>query len=395
MKILNPKNLIKFILTLASVLKIFAISFIKFYNNKSSKFIFFYFPVKAYQENIVDLVNVINKEPNFHSYIVYNSFTSVELKNKKNSVFIDFGYLRFIPLVNFFLSKINFLISSYVIYIFLPNTKNIYISHDIYDTPMVNKEVERDLFLSISNLDYIFVSSKIVKEYFEEAFKKYLKLKIHTKKVKVINTGYLKLDHVSLQLKKKKNKKKQFCILIAPTASKHYSEENLSLNLGEIINFLIKKKYKIIYRPHPMDLTIKGNGLLVQKIANKYKKFSNFKLDMSTSYIDSYAESDVLITDFSGTAYTYAFSKNSPVIFFSRKTNDKLNDDFKKLYYFKDRNKIGFVVNDFLTLEKKLVNIKKNNNIYFSKIKKLKKKRIQYYGNSIYKTKNEIIKLLK
>ena len=144
-----------------------------------------------------------------------------------------------------------------------------------------------------------------------------------------------------------------------------------------------------------MDLTIKGNSLLVQKIANKYKKFSNFKLDMSTSYIDSYAESDVLITDFSGTAYTYAFSKNSPVIFFSRKTNDKLNDDFKKLYYFKDRNKIGFVVNDFLTLEKKLVNIKKNNNIYFSKIKKLKTKRIQYYGNSIYKTKNEIIKLLK
>lgn len=395
MKIFNPKNLIKFTLTFVSVLKIFFITFIKFYNNKSKKFIFFYFPVKAYQENIIDLVNELNKQPNFHSYIVYNSFTSVELKNKSNSIFIDFNYLKFIPLVNFFLSKINLLISSYVIYIFLPNTKNIYISHDIYDTPMVNKVIEKDLFLSLSKIDYIFVSSRIVKEYFKKAFEKYLRFKIHKKKAKVINTGYLKLDHVSLQLKKRKKIKDKFCILIAPTASKHYTKQNLSLNIDALINFLLKKKYEIIYRPHPMDFTIKGNNYLIQKIANKYKKFVNFKLDMSTSYIDSYVKSDVLVTDFSGTAYTYAFSKNSPVIFFSTKINNKLINDFKKLYYFKDRNKIGYIVNNFLTLGKKIDKIKKKNNIFNDKIIKLKRKRIQHYGNSLYKTRDVIIKLLK
>jgi hypothetical protein len=394
-KILKANNIIKFILTTVSILKIFIISFIKFYKNKSSKFIFFYFPVRAYQENIIDLIDELNKHSNVYTYIIYNSFTSNELKNKKNSLFIDFGYLRFVPLANFFLSKINFLISSYVIYVFLPNTKNIYISHDIYDTPMVNKIVEKDLFLSLSKLDYIFVSSNVVKKYFEQTIKKYLKYNINKKKAKIINTGYMKLDHVSLLLKKLKKVKNKFCILIAPTASKHYNQENLSLNLDSIINFLVKNKYEIIYRPHPMDLTIKGNLNLIKKITNKYKKFENFKLDTTPSYIESYKVSDVLLTDFSGTAYTYAFSKNSPVIFFSKNANDQLSNDFKKLYYFKDRHKIGYVVNNFLILKRKLDKIKKNKNIFFDRIKKLRSKRIQYFNNSLYKTKDSLIKLFK
>ena len=69
-----------------------------------------------------------------------------------------------------------------------------------------------------------------------------------------------------------------------------------------------------------MDLTKKGDITIVKKITNKYQEFKNFKLDISSSYLESYAKSNVLITDFSGTAYTYAFSKNSPVIFFSKYT---------------------------------------------------------------------------
>jgi hypothetical protein len=52
------------------------------------------------------------------------------------------------------------------------------------------------------------------------------------------------------------------------------------------------------------------------------------------------------------------------------------------------------VVNNLFTLEKKLLNIKKNNNIFHDKINKLKTERIQNYGNSVFKTKDSIIKLL-
>ena len=138
-------------------------------------------------------------------YLIYNSFTAEDLKSKKNSLFIDLNYLRFVPFSNFFLSKINLLISSYVIYTFLPNTKNIYISHDIYDTPMVNKEIEKKHFIFLSKLDYIFVSSNIVKQYFENSFREYIKSRKIKKKAKIINTGYLKLDYVSNKLKKNSN----------------------------------------------------------------------------------------------------------------------------------------------------------------------------------------------
>lgn len=395
MKILNPKNVKKFTLTFLNVLKIFLISFLKSYKEKSSRFVFFYFPVKAYQENIVALANLLNKNSNISVYLIYNSLTSDELKSKKNSIFIDFGYLRFIPFVNFFLSKINLLISSYVIYIFLPNTKNIYISHDIYDTPMVNKAIEKSLFISLSRLDYIFVSSNIVKKYFENSFKKYLNSKKTLKKTEIVNTGYLKLDHITNILEKTKKNINKLSILIAPTASKHYVKYNLSSNLDDMINFLLKKKYQIIYRPHPLDLTEKGKYNLVEKVINKYQKFENFKSDMSPSYLNSYANSDILITDFSGTAYTYAFSKDSPVIFFSINKNRELKNTFAKLYYFKDRNKIGYIVNNFLDLDKKLTTVKKKKFFFSYQIKKLKKKRIQYIGFSLNKTKETMLQLLK
>lgn len=391
MKFLNIKRITVLIFTFISVIKIFAISFVKFRNNQSVKFIFFYFPVKAYQENIIELANLLNKKPNIFIYIIYNSFTSNELKFKKNSLFIDFGYLRFIPFVDFLLSKINFLISSYVNYIFLPNAKNIYISHDIYDAPMVNKNIEKKLFLQFSRLDYIFVASDFLKNYYENQLRKYLKFKTNNK-VKIINTGYLKLDHVSNKLQKINNA--EFIILIAPTASNHYKNINLSSYLLKLIHFLIKNNYKIIYRPHPMDLTKKGNNLLIQNIIEKFKNFTNFTFDTTTSYLDSYLKSEVLITDFSGTAYTYAFSKEKPVIFYSNNKDYKIINDLKNLYYFKDRNKVGYVVDNFNDLNKKLKIIKKSSNILKVQIKKIRKERIEHFGNSLNITKKKIENLL-
>lgn len=391
MKFLNLKKITALIFTFINVIKIFVISFVKFHNNNSVKFIFFYFPVKAYQENIIELANLLNKKPHIYVYIIYNSFTSSELKFKKNSLFIDFGYLRFIPFVDFLLAKINFLISSYVNYIFLPNAKNIYISHDIYDAPMVNKNIQKKLFLQFSKLDYIFVASEFLKSYYEKQLIKYSKFQKNIK-VKIINTGYLKLDHVKKKLKKNSNVK--FLILIAPTASNHYKNINLSSHLLKMIQFLIKNNYKIIYRPHPMDLTKKGNGLLTQNIIEKFKNFANFTFDTSTSYLESYLKSDVLLTDFSGTAYTYAFSKEKPVIFYSNNKNHKLMNDLKNLYYFKDRDKVGYVVDNFNRLNKKLKKIEKNSNILKVQIKKIRKKRIEHFGNSLNVTKKQIENLL-
>ena len=391
MKILNLKNIKKYFLTTVNIFKIFYISNKLFKRNNSIKFIFFYFPVRAYQKNIIELVNQLNKKRNIKAYLIYNSQSSKELAFKKNSFFIDFGYFRFVPFVNYFLSRINYIISSYVNYIFLPNTINIYISHDIYDTPMVNKEIENKLFTELSKLDYIFVSADIVKDYFEKKFVEYSDSK-KKNNTKIINTGYLKLDHVCRELKLIKNKPNQ--ILIAPTASKHYQSINLSFHINKIIQFLLQKKYQVIYRPHPMDLTYKGNHKLIKKINQRFKNDDNFFLDISNSYLESYSKSFILITDFSGTAYTYSFSQNKPVIFFSYNENEIIKKELSKLNYFIDRKKIGYIVNNFTVLNQKLKKIQKNNILFGKKIDKLKKIRIKNFGNSLKVTKKTIESML-
>ena len=113
MKIFNINNIKKFILTFSNVLFIFLKTSTIYRKNPLSKFIFFYFPVKAYQKNILELIENLNKKSNVFPYIIYNSFSSEELKKSDNALFLDLGYLRFIPFYNFFLSRISFIFSCY------------------------------------------------------------------------------------------------------------------------------------------------------------------------------------------------------------------------------------------------------------------------------------------
>ena len=80
---------------------------------------------------------------------------------------------------------------------------------------------------------------------------------------------------------------------------------------------IFKIKKKIIYRPHPLDLLKKGDIKLVKKIINRFKNNNHFKIDQNVSYLDSYKNSDLLLTDITSIAYTYAFSTEKPVIFYS------------------------------------------------------------------------------
>ena len=82
-----------------------------------------------------------------------------------------------------------------------------------------------------------------------------------------------------------------------------------------------------------------------------------FIFDDSKDYFSTYSDSICLITDVSGTAYTYAFLTKKPVIFFS--TDEKLlsNLAYEKIPYFYDRNKVGIVVNNLREMQLAITNI--------------------------------------
>ena len=235
MKSLKIISLVKTILSLIKI-------YLKIRNNKK-KTIFFYFPVKAYYQNIIDISERLKKERNLNLFLIFNESSYEILKNNKSSFFLDINYLKFIPFNKFFLQKVNLFISSYVNFVFLPRAKNIYICHDMTDSPMVNLSLEKKLFLSLGKLHYIFLSSSIVVEYF---MRKFLQFDHNVNDVPaLINTGYLKLDKVMKELKEIKNIKSH--ILLAPTFSGQMKNYNMSSKLDIIIDNILRRGEKIIF----------------------------------------------------------------------------------------------------------------------------------------------------
>ena len=131
-----------------------------------------------------------------------------------------------------------------------------------------------------------------------------------------------------------------------------------------------------------------------KKVFDKLRKFianKNFSIDLSSSYFYSYKNSDLMITDFSGTSYTYSFSTLKPVIFFSPNEMQLKSMSISKLNFFKDRNKIGLITVNQNRLIKDIFFIYKNLNSFKKMIKFIRKKRIKFFGKSETRT----LKLIK
>ena len=183
---------------------------------------------------------------------------------------------------------------------------------------------------------------------------------------------------------------KKNSIVIAPTNPLSFEKLSMINYLEELINILLANvKSEIIFRPHPSNR--KDQKIL--KIERIFKDNKNFYLDISDNYLNTYSKSYCLITDLSGTAYTYAFLTKKPVIFFSK--NEKLINElgYHKLAYFKDREKIGIIIQDLKQIQNTMNNIKfiekktKNSN-------DLLEKDMNYSGNSKIRIKQLIRKIL-
>lgn len=342
------------------------------------KIIFFYQPKKNFgiksANFIEDLFNDLGK-----NFIFFISFSSSNVRGY-NYYYIKQSFLKWIINVDLFLS-------TNVCDIFTKNSTAIYMHHDIYDTPLVDAKNEKKLFQRLIKYDYFFLSNRKNIVMFQNFFNKH-NSDFNNKIPKLMETGYLKLDF--LRKKIKLDRKIDNSIVIAPTDYRHVEKLSIYDDLENLIkNILSNTKFEIFFRPHPSN----RNTLKILNIVNSFKNNSNFKLDKDEEYFEVYSKSVCLITDISGTAYTYAFLTNKPVIFFSK--NEKLISELghDKLSYFEDRNKIGAIIknsneifeiiNNIESLEKK---IKISNNSLL--------KEINYLGNSKNRIKEIINEIL-
>jgi hypothetical protein len=322
----------------------FKILFIKVFKKK--KIVLFYHPKKKLTKNNLSfIVNHFSKEKEFYFFYV----STIKIR-KKNFFLVKQTYLKFILGVDLFLS--NNICDKFTLF-----SQKIYIHHDIYDTPLVERSKEKALFKKLIKYNFIVVASKESKKVFEKILGDY-------SGIKIVVFRYIKIDYIQNKIKSIK-KSKNFTVMLAPTNFLSFPKISIQSKLDELITKLISNKFDVIYRPHPSNIDEKK----IVDLKKRYEENNFFNFDKSPDYLDSYANSDCLLTDLSGTAYTYAITTNKPVIFFGIKDFQVNKLKYNDLNYFKNQDKIGWKINN----SKKLIQILKNKRKLYSKKEKIRK----------------------
>ena len=328
--------LIKIFQLLYSILNLFLLNiYLGFIKLQNKKIILFYHPKE-------DLTSIHDF---YLSKFLYKDCPYKVIFGSKNIIKNHF-YLKGILLK--FILFIDIFVSNNISDSFTKKSKRIYIHHDIYDTPLVDKKDELNLKKRLLRYDIILIPSKKSSYIFEKIFEREIK----SPEIKILGF-YPKLNYLLKKQEIKKNNPKK--IIIAPTHYGTFKELNLNRYLKIMILKLIKSNFEVIYRPHPSNIYDKK----VKNIQKSFEKYSNFFLDTSSNYLDSYSSSKFMITDVSGTAYTYAMLTKKPVFFFS-KSEDKIKRyNYKNLNFFKDRKKIGKI---FSNIDKMIYFLNNKNN---------------------------------
>ena len=303
---------------------------------------------------------------------------------RKNYFFFKQGAIKFIFNIEIFLNN-------KICDIFPPNAKNIYIHHDVYDSILISKEKEVELFKRIIKYDYLFLSNKKTILFFNNYLNINKKLLKNKKLPKIFEAGYFKLDYLRNIINDKRKIANN--IVIAISDFKHVPKLSIVKHAIKMINYLMNNtNYNIFFRPYPGNEKSKE----IIKLAYEFSNNKRFSLDLSENYFKVYSNTKFLVTDISGTAYTYAFFTKKPVIFFSPAEKLVKKYRFDLLSYFIDRKKIGLIAKNYKDLSKAIKKIDSNSNFVVNSNKNLlaemtyidkSKKRINFLLNNLINNK--------
>jgi len=303
--------------------------------NKKKKIIFFYHPRKE-----LTLIHTYYFEDLFTKFP--KDFKVFYGHNCDGKIGKDYYYLkeRFLR----YLFNVDFFLCNNICDNFTNKSLKIYFHHNIYDDPWVSIKKEKTMCGRLIKYDFIFVASEKSQLKVSEMFKKYDFKNIP----KIVDTGYLKLDYILKNFRAEIDNKKD-AILIAPTEFEGFPELSIINKIKKIIEILLKDtNRKIILRPHPRNRKLE----IFTQIKNEYLGNDRFIFDDSENYVKTYTRSDLMITDMSGTAYTFAFISLCPVIFFSVSEEHLKQNNYNSYSFYKNREVIGKIIFD----ENELIN---------------------------------------
>jgi len=128
---------------------------------------------------------------------------------------------------------------------------------------------------------------------------------------KIVDWGYSLLDDMIEEYNSRKKKpSKEKTVLIAPSWQK---DNIVDLCLDELLEKLKGHNYKVIIRPHPQH--VKHQKERFEKLKEYYKDDKTIEVQTDFSSNSTVFDADLVITDWSGIAFEYAFTTKKPVLF--------------------------------------------------------------------------------
>ena len=128
-------------------------------------------------------------------------------------------------------------------------------------------------------------------------------------------------------------------VLIAPS----WGKDNLLHKIGtKLLDKLVNSNFNIVVRPHPQSMIEEKD--YITDFMNKYKSCPNIAWNFDSNNINALSNADVLISDFSGVMFDYAFLFSKPFIYFNTNFNFEMTDiiDLDEIpYRYKVAKKIG------------------------------------------------------
>src|SRR3989344_644897 len=167
---------------------------------------------------------------------------------------------------------------------------------------------------------------------------------INLPKKNLVPAGYYRVERVkeaflSAPLKLSSEPK---VVLVAPS----WGKQNILEACGaSLVRLLIAAGHHVTVRPHPE--TMRRSPELIANLEDEFGRMKGFILEKSVAGFSSLVAADVLITDWSGVAFEYAFGTERPVVFLDvpKKVN---NPSFETLQLqpleVVAREKIGIVI---------------------------------------------------
>jgi hypothetical protein len=160
----------------------------------------------------------------------------------------------------------------------------------------------------------------------------------------LITVGCTYLDVYAENIKRiPKEENHQFTVLVSPS----WGAGALLTRFGEkLLEPLVKTGWRIIVRPHPQSYKTKKP--MLEALIDKYRNTPNLEWDSERENIFSLAKADIMISDFSGIIYDYAFLFDKPVMYVMQgfdlrpyDADDLGEDAMQKLWQFKTLKEIG------------------------------------------------------